>query len=74
MRGPGCSRSARPPAPRTGASRRASSARRIRGRTWAFDATIDAAIARLTPAEVNATLAKYLKPDAFAYAFAGDFK
>jgi zinc protease len=45
-----------------------------RGRTWAFDANVDAAIARLTPAEVNAALAKYLKPDAFAYSFAGDFK
>lgn len=46
----------------------------FRGRTWAFDAGIDAAIARATPGEANAALVKYLQPAAFAYALAGDFK
>jgi len=43
------------------------------GRTWANDAAIDRAIEKLTPAEVNAVLRKYLKPPEFAYSFAGDF-
>ena len=43
------------------------------GRTWSRPAKIDAAIEKLTPADVNAALRKYLKPDDFAYAFAGDF-
>jgi zinc protease len=43
------------------------------GRTWAYDAGIDAAIDKLTPADVNAALRKYLKPDQFAFAIAGDF-
>ena len=34
---------------------------------------VDAAIEKLTAADVNAALRKYLKPDEFAYAFAGDF-
>jgi zinc protease len=43
------------------------------GRTWANDGAIDAAIAKLTVADVNAVLRKYLKPDQLAYSFAGDF-
>ncbi len=43
------------------------------GRTWARDAAIDRAIDKLTPAEVNAALRKYVLPTEFAYAFAGDF-
>jgi zinc protease len=44
------------------------------GRTWARSAAIDQALAALTTADVNAALRKYVKPDEFAYAFAGDFK
>ena len=44
------------------------------GRTFAQSAAVDAAIARLTTADVNAVLRKYLKPGEFAYAFAGTFK
>jgi len=44
------------------------------GRTWARTAAVDEAIGKLTTADVNAALAKYLKPPEFAYAFAGDFK
>ncbi len=43
------------------------------GRTYATSGAVDAAIAKLTPADVNAALRKYLKPGEFAYAFAGDF-
>jgi zinc protease len=43
------------------------------GRTWASDGAVDAAIAKLTVADVNAVLRKYLKPDQLAYSFAGDF-
>ena len=43
------------------------------GRTWANDGAVDAAIEKLTPADVNAVLRKYLKPEQFAYSFAGDF-
>jgi len=43
-------------------------------RTWGEAAAVDQAIEKLTPAEVNAVLRKYLKPAEFAYAFAGDFK
>jgi zinc protease len=43
------------------------------GRTWAFSAAIDTAIANLTTANVNAAFRKYVKPDQFGYAFAGDF-
>jgi zinc protease len=44
------------------------------GRTWARTAAVDQAIEKLTAADVNAALTKYLKPAEFAYAFAGDFK
>ena len=43
------------------------------GRTFAISAAVDAAIAKLTTAEVNAAFRKYFKPGEFAYAFAGDF-
>jgi len=43
------------------------------GRTWSTSGRIDAAIEKLTPADVNAVLRKYLKPDDLGYAFAGDF-
>ncbi len=43
------------------------------GRTFAQSAAVDAAIAKLTTADVNAALRKYLKPSEFAFAFAGDF-
>jgi len=42
-------------------------------RTFDFTAKIDAALAELTPAQVNAALRQYLRPDAFAYAYGGDF-
>ncbi len=44
------------------------------GRSFAKSAAVDAALARLTLSEVNAALRKYLRPDTFAAAFAGDFK
>ena len=44
-----------------------------RGRTFAFAGKVDAAIAALTAADVNAALRKYVKPDAFALVYAGDF-
>jgi len=43
------------------------------GRTFAVSAAVDAAIAKLTTADVNAAFRKYFKPGEFAYAFAGDF-
>jgi len=43
------------------------------GRTWSTSGGIDAAIEKLTTADVNAVLRKYLKPDDLGYAFAGDF-
>jgi zinc protease len=43
------------------------------GRRFDFSAKIDAEIAALTAAQVNAAVKKYLKPDAFAYAYGGDF-
>jgi zinc protease len=43
------------------------------GRTWSTSGRIDAAIEKLTTADVNAVLRKYLKPDDLGYAFAGDF-
>ena len=43
------------------------------GRTWSTSGSIDAEIEKLTPADVNAVLRKYLKPDDMGYAFAGDF-
>ena len=42
-------------------------------RRFDFSAKIDAEIAALTTAQVNAALRKYLKPEAFAYAYGGDF-
>jgi zinc protease len=44
------------------------------GRTYAVSAAVDAAIEKLTTAEVNAAIRKYLKSADFTYAFAGDFK
>ena len=43
------------------------------GRTFANSARVDTAIAALTPEQVNAVLRKYVKADAFAAFFAGDF-
>ncbi|MEQ1683520.1 MAG: pitrilysin family protein [Burkholderiaceae bacterium] len=44
------------------------------GRTFAIAAQVDAAIAKLTLEQVNAALRKYLAPERFVSAFAGDFK
>jgi len=44
------------------------------GRTFAYSGKIDAALSALTVEQVNAALRKYLKPDDFVFAFAGDFK
>jgi zinc protease len=44
------------------------------GRTFEISARVDAALAKLTVAEVNAALRKYLLPDQLVSAFAGDFK
>jgi zinc protease len=44
------------------------------GRTFALAAQVDAALAALTPEQVNAALRKYLTPADFAVVFAGDFK
>jgi zinc protease len=43
------------------------------GRTFAFAGDIDKAIDALTPEQVSAAMRKYVKPDAFAAFFAGDF-
>jgi zinc protease len=43
------------------------------GRTFETSAKIDAAIAAVTVADVNSALRKYVKPDAFAYVYAGTF-
>ncbi len=43
-------------------------------RNWSRTAAVDQAIGKLTAADVNAVLARYLKPGEFAYAFAGEFK
>jgi zinc protease len=43
------------------------------GRTFAFSASVDAAIANLSTQAVNAALRKYVRPDAFVDVFAGDF-
>ena len=42
-------------------------------RRFDFSARIDTAIAALTAAQVNAALRQYVKPDAFVYAYGGDF-
>ncbi|HJW11616.1 MAG TPA: insulinase family protein, partial [Albitalea sp.] len=44
------------------------------GRTFAISAKVDAALAQLTLAQVNAALRKYVTPDQFVWVFAGDFK
>ncbi len=44
------------------------------GRSFEISAKVDAALAALTPEQVNAALRKYLKPDSFDLVFAGDFK
>ena len=44
------------------------------GRTFKRSAEVDAELARLTVADVNAALRKYVKPDTAIAAFAGDFK
>jgi len=44
------------------------------GRTWDYAAKVDAGIEAVTVASANAALRKYLKPDAFAWSYAGDFK
>ncbi|HEX3632638.1 MAG TPA: pitrilysin family protein [Casimicrobiaceae bacterium] len=43
------------------------------GRTFDYSAKLDAALDSLDAPTVNAALRKYLKPDAFASVFAGDF-
>jgi zinc protease len=43
-------------------------------RSYAYSATIDEALGKLTLAQVNAALRKYLKPDDLAIVLAGDFK
>ena len=43
-------------------------------RTFAVSAQVDAALAKLTAAQVNAALRKYLLPESFVLIFAGDFK
>ena len=43
------------------------------GRTFAVSARVDAALDKLGLAEVNAALRKYVRPDDFVAAFAGDF-
>ena len=44
------------------------------GRTFAIAARVDAEIEKLTLEQVNAALRKYLTPERFVSAFAGDFK
>lgn len=44
------------------------------GRTFAWDIDLEAKIAKLTPAQVNATLRKYIDPAKLAIIAAGDFK
>ncbi len=44
------------------------------GRSFEISARVDAALAALTPEQVNAALRKYLKPQSFDMVFAGDFK
>ena len=43
------------------------------GRTFAYAGEIDAKITGLSTAEINATLRKYVRPDAFVEVYAGDF-
>ncbi len=44
------------------------------GRTFAWDADLEAKITALTPAQVNAALAKYIDPAKLSLVAAGDFK
>ena len=48
--------------------------RRYAGRTLAYDAALDAQLARLTPADVNAAVKKYIDPSKLVIVRAGDFK
>lgn len=43
------------------------------GRSFAWSAQIDDLLSKMTAKDVNAALRKYLKPDAFSNALAGDF-
>ena len=43
------------------------------GRTFAFSARGDEAIAKATAADVNAAFRKYLQPEGLALVYAGDF-
>ena len=43
------------------------------GRTFAFSGAVDKAIEALTPEQISAALRKYVKADAFAGFYAGDF-
>ena len=43
------------------------------GRTFAYSGEVDKAIEALTADKLSAVLRKYVNPDGFAYAFAGDF-
>jgi zinc protease len=43
------------------------------GRTFAYVGEIDAKIMGVSTAEINATLRKYVRPDAFVEVYAGDF-
>jgi zinc protease len=49
-------------------------ARKFAGRTMAYDSTFEAAIAALTPEQVNAAVKKYLDPSKITIIRAGDFK
>ena len=44
------------------------------GRSFAISARVDAALAQLSVAQVNAALRKYIRPEALVTALAGDFK
>jgi zinc protease len=44
------------------------------GRTFAKSAQVDAALEKLTVADINAALRKYLRPDQWVWAFAGELK
>jgi len=44
------------------------------GRTFAWDDKLDAAVAALTPDQVNAAFKKYVDPSAFTIVKGGDFK
>ncbi|MBA3889666.1 MAG: insulinase family protein [Gemmatimonadaceae bacterium] len=48
--------------------------RRYSGRTLAYDAELDAALARLTPDEVNAAIRRHIDPSKLVIVRAGDFQ